>query len=94
MSPSWLLIVCALATAAAAAATFFVPDILTGPAVTNGNARGTALIMLLVGMPVLGSSVWLEQRASRWAPMVRIGVLSYLAYNCFLFLSLTPFNRL
>jgi hypothetical protein len=91
---SWLLVVVALANATAAAATLFLPDILNGPAVTNGNARGTALIMLVLGLPLLIASIWLERRASRWAPMLRIGVLAYLAYNCFLFLFLTPFNRL
>jgi hypothetical protein len=93
-SPSWLLVVSAAANAIAAAATFFIPDILNGPAVMNGSARGTALIMLLLGVPLLLTSIWLERRGSRWASMVRIGVLAYLAYNSFLLLFATPFNRL
>ena len=91
---SWLLWLAVAADAIAAALTFFLPDILTGPAVMNGSARGTALIMLVLGVPLLLVSLWLERRGSRWAPMLRIGVLAYLAYNCFLLLFATPFNRL
>lgn len=93
-SPTGLLLLSAAANAVAAALTFFIPDILNGPAVMNGSARGTALIMLVLGVPVLLASIWLERRGSRWASMVRIGVLAYLAYNAFLLLFATPFNRL
>jgi hypothetical protein len=92
--PPWLLFFAAIANAVAAALTFFLPDILTGPAVTNGNARGTAAVMLLLGVPLLLTSMWLEQRGSRWASVVRIGALAYLAYNAFMLLFGTPFNRL
>jgi hypothetical protein len=93
-SPTGLLLLSAAANAVAAALTFFIPNILNGPAVMNGSARGTALIMLVLGVPVLLASIWLERRGSRWASMVRIGVLAYLAYNAFLLLFATPFNRL
>jgi hypothetical protein len=36
--------------AASAAFSFFVPSVLTGAAVGNGNLRGTALIVLLIGV--------------------------------------------
>jgi hypothetical protein len=90
----WLLLLAAAANAAAAALTFFVPDILTGPAVMNGSARGTALIMLVLGVPLLLVSIWLERSGSRWAPILRLGALAYLAYNGFLLLFATPFNSL
>lgn len=93
-SPSWLLLVSAAANAIAAAMTFFLPDILNGPAVMNGSARGTALIMLVLGVPLLLASTWLERRGSRWASIARLGALAYLAYNVFLLLFATPFNRL
>ena len=89
-----LLILAAVADAAAAALTFVVPDLLLGPAVMNGSARGTALVMLVLGVPLLLVSLWLEQRGSRWTPVLRIGVLAYLAYNAFMLLFATPFNRL
>lgn len=92
--PRRLLVFAAIANAGSAALTLFVPDILNGPAVMNGSARGTALIMLLLGVPLLLGSLVLEQRGSRWAAVVRLGVLAYLAYNAFLMLFLTPFNRL
>lgn len=32
-------------------ATFFVPSLLRGPAVMNGSARGTALVIFTVAVP-------------------------------------------
>jgi hypothetical protein len=92
--PARLLYLSAAANALAASATLLVPDILNGPAVMNGSARGTALIMLVLGVPVLLASIWLERRGSRWASIARLGALAYLAYNAFLLLFATPFNRL
>ena len=54
----------AVIAAAASALTFFVPGILLGPAVSNGNARGTALVILLLAIPVLLLAIWLERRGS------------------------------
>jgi hypothetical protein len=77
-----------------AALTFFFPDVLTGPPVTNGNARGTALVMLALATPVLVFSIWWERRGSRRARFLWLGSLFYLGYNAFLLLFLTPFNSL
>ncbi|HYJ23387.1 MAG TPA: hypothetical protein VE027_00135 [Acidimicrobiia bacterium] len=84
----------AVVAAAASALTFFVPGILLGPAVSNGNARGTALVILLLAIPVLLLAIWLERRGSWRAVFVWLGALFYLVYNAFLFLFLTPFNSL
>lgn len=84
----------ALATVAATVPTVFIPDLLLGPAVMNGSARGTALIMLVLGVPLLVAALALEPRAPRAAPVLRIGVLAYLAYNGVLLLFATPYNRL
>lgn len=78
----------------AAALTFFLPDVLTGPPVTNGNARGTALVMLALATPVLVFSIWWERRGSWRARFLWLGSLFYLGYNAFLLLFLTPFNSL
>ena len=83
-----------VANLVAAGATFLVPDILTGPAVSNGNARGTTLIMLAIGLPVLAVAGWIARRGSWRGLVVTIGMLAYLAYNDFLLLFLTPFNSL
>lgn len=88
---SWLL---AVVGAITAALTFFLPDVLQGPAVSNGNARGTALVMLVLATPSLLLSMWAVYRGSWRARYVWLGSLFYFAYNAFLFLFLTPFNSL
>jgi hypothetical protein len=77
-----------------AALTFFLPGVLTGPPVTTGNARGTALVMLALATPVLALSIWWERRGSWRARFLWLGSLFYLGYNAFLLLFLTPFNSL
>src|SRR6478672_3955779 len=78
----------AAVTAIAAALTVFLPDILTGPVMTNANARGTALVMLFGGVPLLLLGLWASGRGS-WR-----GALAYLLYNNVLLVFATPFNRL
>jgi hypothetical protein len=90
----WLTAFLALMAAAATALTFFVPGILTGPAVTNGNARGTALVMLAIAVPGLLLAMWMQSRGSWRALIAWLGFLGYLLYNSFLLLFLTPVNRL
>ena len=90
----WLIAAAAVANAVAAGATFFVSDLLTGPAVTNAQARGTSLVMLAVGLPVLVIGTWLARRGSWRGTLFGIGALAYLAYNDFLLLFSTPFNPL
>ena len=89
-----LIAAAAVANALAAGATFFVPDLLTGPVVTNAQARGTSLIMLAIGIPTLAVATWLAGRGSWRGLVVAIGALAYLAYNAFLLLFATPFNPL
>jgi uncharacterized membrane protein len=88
----WVLV--AVATAIEAGLTFFVPDILTGPPAINGNARGTALVMLLAGAPALTACASLGGRGEWRAAIVGLGVLGYLVYNDLMLLFATPFNRL
>jgi hypothetical protein len=89
-----LIAAAAVANALAAGATFFVPDLLTGPAVTNAQARGTSLIMLAIAIPLLAVATWLAGQGSWRALLFSIGSLAYLAYNDFLLLFATPFNPL
>ena len=84
----------AVAAAVGAGCTFFVDGILGGPAVSNGNARGTALIVLVVGVPVLAGAMTLTARGSLRALVVWLGVTCYLLYNAVMFVFATPFNRL
>ncbi|HKY48039.1 MAG TPA: hypothetical protein VJQ79_08690 [Acidimicrobiia bacterium] len=77
-----------------AALTFAFPYVLTGPPVTNGNARGTALVVFGLATPLLVFSIWWHRRGSWRARFLWLGSLFYLGYNAFLFLFLTPFNSL
>jgi uncharacterized protein (TIGR03382 family) len=90
----WLSWALALVVVAAAAVTFFVPDVLSGPAVMNGSARGTALVMLLLGVPTLAIATVTAARGSIRALVVWLGVLGYLLYNGVMFVFATPFNQL
>jgi len=54
----------AVTAAAGSLLTFTIPDLLRGPAVMNGSARGTALAVLLAGVPVLACSMLLAARGS------------------------------
>jgi hypothetical protein len=84
----------ALANGLAAALTAFVPDILIGPAFTNGNARGTSLVMLIIATPLLAGAATLARRDAPRAVLVMLGALAYFAYNDVMLLFATPFNRL
>lgn len=81
-------------SAAGAAATFFVPGVLRGPAVMNGSARGTALVMFVVGVPALLLSTYFAARGSQRARIVWLGTIGYFAYNGVMFVLGTPFNQL
>lgn len=84
----------AAVSAAGAAATFFVPGVLRGPAVMNGSARGTALVMLIVGLPALLLSIYFAAAGSQRATIVWLGTIGYFAYNSVMFVLGTPFNQL
>jgi hypothetical protein len=90
----WVSGALALVAALAAGASFFVPGVLRGPAVMNGSARGTALVMLVVGLPVLLVSMYLAARGSIRAKVVWLGVVAYLIYNSVMFILGTPLNQL
>jgi hypothetical protein len=86
----------ALAAAAAVSAgfSFLLPWVLTGAAVGNGNLRGTALVMLLLGVPTLLTAMAGTARGStRWL-VVWLGTLGYLLYQAVLFCFATPLNVL
>ncbi|HET7465344.1 MAG TPA: hypothetical protein VFL29_01645 [Candidatus Dormibacteraeota bacterium] len=84
----------AAVSTAAAAATFFVPDVLRGPAVMNGSARGTAIVMLVAGVPLLLCSMLFAARGSLRAQIVWLGAAGYSVYNGVMFVLATPFNQL
>jgi len=90
----WLSAALAVATAAAAVLTFLVPSVLRGTAVMNGSARGTALVVLVAGVPVLAGSMLLAAKGSAAAVLTWLGAVAFLGYNALMFLFATPANRL
>ena len=85
-----------LVTAAAfsAIASLARPDLIHGPAVSIGSLRGTALVVLVVALPVLLASMVAVRRGSQLAFFGWLGALAFVAYQAVLFLFGSPFNGL
>jgi hypothetical protein len=83
-----------VAASAASASAVFVPGILSGPAVAQGNLRGTALIVLVVGMPLLAVSMWFTSKGSARGLVVWVGTVVYIGYQAVMFVFATPFDSL
>ena len=62
----------------AAVPTFFVEGVINGTPVMNGSARGTALTMFAVALPVLAVGLVTSTRGSVWGRAALIGALGYL----------------
>ena len=90
----WLSAALAVAAAASSLLTFTVPAVLRGTAVMNGSARGTALVVLLAGVPALACSMVLAARGSAAAVITWLGAAGFLLYNSLMFVFATPANRL
>ena len=86
----------ALAATVALAAGFTVafPSLLCGVAVSNGNLRGTAVVLLTCGLPVLVVAMIETARGSARAFVVWLGTLGYLIYQAVLLCFATPLNNL
>jgi hypothetical protein len=80
--------------AVAAGLSFFLPSLLTGTPVTTGCLRGTALVILLAGIPALAAAMWRTTRGSARGLVVWLGVLGYLLYQAVMFCFATPVNHL
>jgi hypothetical protein len=78
----------------AAVPTFFKHGILNGTRVMNGSARGTALTMFAVALPVLAVGLVTSTRGSLRGQAGVVGTLAYLTYNATLLVYATPFNQL
>jgi hypothetical protein len=84
----------ATTTVAAAAPTVWTDDVLRGPAAMNGSARGTALAMIVLGVPLLVTGQVASRRGARWAGPIWLGGSAFLLYNAVMLLFATPFNSL
>ena len=84
----------AVATLAAAVPSLFFPDLLGGTEVIKGNLRGTALVMLVLGLPLLAAgAVCTARNSARWL-VVWMGAAAYLTYQGVMLLFATPYNSL
>ena len=90
----WLSAALGVAAAASSLLTFTVPAVLRGTAVMNGSARGTALVVLLAGVPALACSMLLAARGSAAAVITWLGSAGFLLYTALMFVFATPENRL
>jgi len=79
---------------AASATSFFIPGILAGPAVAQGNLRGTALVIMVIAVPVLFTSMYFASRNSARSVVAWLGAVAYIIYQAVLFLFGSPFNSL
>lgn len=96
IAPGWVTVttmLLSMVSVVAAATTLWWPGLLTGPAAMNGSARGTALVVLLIAVPVAVVAVVLARRGARGSHAVWLGAVAYLGYNAGLFLFATPYNR-
>jgi hypothetical protein len=85
---------CAVATAAVAAICVVAPGILRDPPMTVGNARGTALTLLALGIPLLVAGLIAAARGSARGLIVWLAALGYVLYNAVLFCFAVRFNPL
>jgi hypothetical protein len=84
----------ALVSGVAAAAGALAPSVFHDAPVTIGNARGTAIVTLVVALPTLVSAMVLASRGSMRASIVWLGALGYLAYNAVIYSFGVVFNAL
>ena len=91
-APFVLSILLAIATLAAVVASLLARDALRGPAVSIGSLQGTALVLLVVTLPVLALSMVLVGRGFGAAVIGWFGALGSIMYQGVLLLFGTPFN--
>jgi hypothetical protein len=90
--PYALSIALAVVTFAAVVAALLFRGALRGPAVSVGNMQGTALVLLVVTLPVLVASMVLLARGVTVALVFWLGALASIVYQSVLFLFGIPFN--
>lgn len=83
-----------LVAAIAAAASLTRPSLLSGTPVTDGNLRGTALVVLVLGLPVLTWGSLAARRGSVRGLVLWLGAAAYLTYQGVMFCFGTPINAL
>jgi hypothetical protein len=74
--------------------TLLKPSLLSGPAVMIGSARGTALVVTALTVPLLLLSMHAASRGSARGLIVWLGAVAHLAYQGMMFCFATPLNSL
>jgi hypothetical protein len=83
----------AVAAVLAAAPTLAFPAVLAGEPALDGNLRGTALVVLLLAVPLLvAAAVRTAHGSARWL-VVWLGAVGYLLYQAVMFCFATPLNN-
>lgn len=90
--PYVLAIALALDTVAATVTALVFREALRGPEVSIGSMQGTALVLLVVTLPVLVASMVLVSRGVTVGVIGWLGALGSVVYQSVLFLVATPFN--
>jgi hypothetical protein len=89
---SWVAVI---ASVVGSGVSFFVPSALHGLPVMVGSARGTALVILFVAVPLLILSLLIHMRKKSNAAMVLwLGSLLFIIYNSVMLLFAIPYNSL
>jgi hypothetical protein len=83
-----------LVSAVAAAGSLARPSLLSGTPVTDGNLRGTALVVLVLGLPALAGGSLAARRGSVRGLVLWLGAAAYLTYQGVMFCFGTPVNAL
>jgi hypothetical protein len=78
----------------AALPTLLAPSLLSGPAVMIGSARGTALVVLVLTVPVLLLSAHATSRGSARGLVLWVGAVAHLLYQAVMLCFATPLNPL
>jgi hypothetical protein len=93
-APFVLSILLAIVALAACVTSLARPDLIHGPAVSVGSLRGTALVLVVVAVPLLLASMAAARSGSLLALFGWLGALGFVAYQAVLFLFGSPFNGL
>lgn len=83
-----------VAAAAATISALALPDLLHGPAVMVGSMRGTALVVLVVAMPILVLAMAAAREGRLVGVVGWIGSVAFITYQGWMFLFGLPFNGL
>lgn len=71
-----------------------MPELIHGPAVMVGSMRGTALVVLVLAIPMLVLAMGAVRRGGLLGAVTWIAALVFITYQAWMFLFAVPFNGL